>query len=423
MPDRVLALVTDAWGGRGGIAQYNRDFLGAIAPAAALRILPRHASDPVRTLPAGAMQSPQRPGRWRYALAAVLDALRHRPDVVFCGHLYMAPLAAAIARLRGAHLVVQTHGIEAWPRPSRWVRWATEQADLVLSVSRYTRAQVLSWAALDPERVAVLPNTVSGRFTPGDRAAARRRFDLGDQRVLLTVGRLASSERYKGHDRVIEALPPMVASGHDVLYLVAGEGDDRARLESLARGAGMSERVRFLGAVAEGDLPDLYRAADVFVMPSTGEGFGIAFLEAMACGTPAVGLSLKGDRDALAPTQGSGAAAMGAPGRTLGDGGDGESGAPRRSLRCGAGGESGAPRRGWQDGNDWIDATLAVLSQLPGPEAPELCARSVAGRFAPPVFGRRAVALMQQVAKADSPRGDGRGDRLQGSGIRHAARA
>lgn len=295
----VLALVTDALGGRGGIAQYNRDFLGAIAPATTLRILPRHAPDPVTGLPVGATQASPRPGRWRYAVAAILDAIRHRPDVVFCGHLYMAPLAALIARLSGARLVVQTHGIEAWPRPPRAIRWATEQADLVLAVSRYTRAQVLSWAALEPERVTVLPNTVSERFTPGDRVAARQRFDLGDQRVLLTVGRLAASERYKGQDRVIEALPSLIAAGHDVLYLVAGDGDDRPRLEALARSSGVADRVCFLGAVSAVDLADIYRAADVFVMPSTGEGFGIAFLEAMACGTPAVGLAVKGDRDAL----------------------------------------------------------------------------------------------------------------------------
>jgi phosphatidylinositol alpha-1,6-mannosyltransferase len=219
----------------------------------------------------------------------------------------MAPLAAMIARLCAARLVVQTHGIEAWPRPPRAIRWATEQADLVLAVSRYTRAQVLSWAALEPERVTVLPNTVSERFTPGDRDAARRRFRLGDQRVLLTVGRLASSERYKGQDRVIEALPALVAAGYDVLYLVVGDGDDRPRLETLAHEAAVGHRVRFLGAVSAETLPDLYRAADVFVMPSTGEGFGIAYLEAMACGTPAVGLCAKGDADALAATLSAGA--------------------------------------------------------------------------------------------------------------------
>ena len=57
-----------------------------------------------------------------------------------------------------------------------------------------------------------------------------------------------SRERYKGHDRVIAAIPDLVAKGHDICYVVVGEGDDRARLEALARNAGVSDRVRFLGA-------------------------------------------------------------------------------------------------------------------------------------------------------------------------------
>lgn len=360
-------MVTDAWGGRGGIAQYNRDFLGAIAPAAEVRVLPRHAPDPVADLPAGASQAPPRPGRWRYAVAAILEAWRRPPDVVFCGHLYMAPLAALIAQLWRARLMVQTHGIEAWPRPSRWVRWATERADLVLAVSRYTRAQLLSWAAIEPDRVAVLPNTVSERFTPGDRAAARRRFALGDQRVLLTVGRLAASERYKGQDRVIETLPSLVEAGHDVLYLIAGDGDDRSRLEMLACSAGVGDRVRFLGAVDAEALPDLYRAADVFVMPSTGEGFGIAYLEAMACGTPAVGLAIKGDRDALVPMHRLDVAMAGK----------------------GNGATSSVPAGGQSAGVDWLAATRMLLMLDWDNIAPIRLAVAVADRFSLHAFRRR----------------------------------
>jgi len=118
--------------------------------------------------------------------------------------------------------------------------------------------------------------------------------------VLLTVGRMDAGQRYKGQDRVIAAIPYIVAQGHDVEYLVVGEGDDRARLEALARDVGASERVRFLGAIGLQDLIETYRMADLFVMPSTGEGFGIAFLEAMASGTPAVGRNIGGARDALA---------------------------------------------------------------------------------------------------------------------------
>jgi phosphatidylinositol alpha-1,6-mannosyltransferase len=294
--------VTDAFGGYGGIAQYNRDFLNALAEsgaAASITVLPRHASQPI-TPPATINQIPARPGKLTNSAIALVTAFCQRIDVVFCGHLYMAPLAWLIARLKGARLVVQMHGIEAWPRPPHLQRIATEAADLVLCVSRYTRACVVGWAAIAPERVVVVPNTVADIFTPGDIQELRAAWGIEGKRVLLTVGRMASSERYKGHDLVIGAIPALVGQGHDVVYAIIGQGDDRARVEQLAQKIGGAERVRFLGVVEARHLEEAYRMADLFVMPSTGEGFGIAFLEAMASGTPALGFNVAGARDALA---------------------------------------------------------------------------------------------------------------------------
>jgi phosphatidylinositol alpha-1,6-mannosyltransferase len=300
----MLALVTDAFGGRGGIAQYNRDFLGALAEIGAvssITVLPRQAPDPP-SLPSGIEQMPGRHGWVAYSVAVLRTALLRPVDLVFCGHLFMAPLAVLITRLKGAKLIVQTHGVEAWPRPSQLQRAALEAADLVLCVSRHTRAAVLSWAAIAPERVLVVPNTVREAFTPGDGSTQRAALALEGKRVLLTVGRMDARERYKGHDRVIAAISDLVAKGHDICYLVIGEGADRARLEALALDAG-SDRVRFLGAVGLQGLTETYRMADLFVMPSTGEGFGVTFLEAMASGTPALGLGVGGARDALADGQ------------------------------------------------------------------------------------------------------------------------
>jgi len=301
----VLAIVTDAYGGRGGIAQYNQDFLGALAQSGILSlitVLPRQAPDPAEP-PRGIRQLRAHAGRIGYSIAALRTAIMQPVDLVFCGHLFMAPLAASIARFKGARVIVQTHGIEAWSRPSKIQRAAVEQADLVLSVSRHTRAAVLSWAAIAPDRILVVPNTVREIFTPGDGSIQRSALGLEGKKVLLTVGRMDSRERYKGHDRVIAAIPDLVANGHDICYVVVGEGDDRARLESFAGDAGVSDRVRFLGAVGLRSLIETYRAADLFVMPSTGEGFGVAFLEAMASGTPALGLDTAGAKDALADGQ------------------------------------------------------------------------------------------------------------------------
>jgi phosphatidyl-myo-inositol dimannoside synthase len=297
----MLALVPDAYGGRGGIAQYNRDFLGAIAEMnilSSITVLPRQVLDPAQP-PQGIRQLRAHAGRIGYSVAALRTALVQPVDLVFCGHLFTAPLAALIARFKGAKLIVQTHGIEAWSRPSKLQRAAVEQADLVLSVSRHTRAAVLSWATIAPERVLVVPNTVREMFTPGDGSAQRAALGLGGKQVLLTVGRMHSRERYKGHDRVIAAIPELVKKGNDICYLIVGEGDDRTRLEALTIKLGLSDRVKFLGAIEPQTLLEMYRAADLFVMPSTGEGFGVSFLEAMASGTPALGLDVAGARDAL----------------------------------------------------------------------------------------------------------------------------
>jgi phosphatidylinositol alpha-1,6-mannosyltransferase len=293
--------VTDAYGGRGGIAQYNRDFLSVLAEggtASSIVVLPRWAPDQIASTLRLKQLSPKA-GRFNYAFAALFTGLARHLDVVFCGHLHMAPLAAIITRATGAKLIVQLHGIEAWQRPTLLQRATVEAADFVLCVSRYTRARVLAWASMPPEKVLVLPDTVADIFAPGDRSLMRNELGLDGKEVVLTVGRMDFRERYKGHDRVIAALPILIAKGHDPVYLIVGEGDDQSRLERLARDAGITERVRFMGALPQERLAALYRAADLFLMPSSGEGFGIAFLEAMASGTPALGLEVGGAVDPL----------------------------------------------------------------------------------------------------------------------------
>jgi phosphatidylinositol alpha-1,6-mannosyltransferase len=370
---RLLALVTDGFGGRGGIARYNCDFLSALAGAGwQITVVARYAPDP-QTPPPGITQYPSRAGRLSYALRVCFDVLRQRPQVVFCGHLFMAPLGFVAARLAGARLVIQTHGIEAWQRPGALIGASCARAHLILSVSRYTRARVLSWARLAPERVRVLPDTFDASFAPA-AADPQKNADLDGKKVLLTVGRLDRREAYKGHDRVIAALPTLIAHGTDVHYLVAGEGDDRPRLEALAFHHGVAERVRFVGAVSKETLIELYRRADLFVMPSTGEGFGIAFIEAMACGTPALGLSVGGACDAL---------------------GDGELGimvAPDEDLA----------------------ARIAAQLRAPGLTGAPLSA-AVGARFGPDQFAAQARLLLERLAAEDGHRAMGK---IEGHGGR-----
>jgi phosphatidyl-myo-inositol dimannoside synthase len=305
---RVLALVTDGFGGHGGIARYNQAFLRALAGLDGIKevvVVPRYGQARADQLPPRLRQLPPAPGKAAYVVC-VLRAITGRPrfDLLFCGHINMAALAAALAALLRRPWWLQIHGVDAWDPPGPFIRAAVAQADLVTAVSRYTRGRFLAWAGVKPDKVRVLPNTVDPRFTPGPKPAhLLQRYGLEGKRVLLTVARISRHDRDKGHDRVIAALPALRARFPDLAYVVAGDGDDRQRLEALAREHGVADLVRFIGWVPDAELVEHYRMADLFVMPSTKEGFGIVFLEAMACGVPAIGGDADGSVDALSAVE------------------------------------------------------------------------------------------------------------------------
>lgn len=298
----MLALITDGFGSSGGIATYNQQFLTALSGTSVsshVTVYPRHAGRAAP--PSGISQAQPVASRLRYTARVVVAAARHGPyDGVFCGHLYMAPLACAVARYLRVPMWLQLHGIEAWERPGRLLQESVKGAAIVTAVSRYTRRRFLQWAEIDADRVRVLPNTFDPRFSPGPKPSHLvDSLNPGGRKVLLTVSRLSSAERYKGHDRVIAAMPAILSSEPRALYVIVGDGDDRQRLERLAEQMGVAASVCFVGHVADSALADYFRFADVFVMPSTGEGFGIVYLEALATGLPVVAGNADGSVDAL----------------------------------------------------------------------------------------------------------------------------
>jgi glycosyltransferase involved in cell wall biosynthesis len=117
--------------------------------------------------------------------------------------------------------------------------------------------------------------------------------------VILTIARLASAERYKGYDQVLQALVKVREQFPSVCYLLGGRGPDRSRVAALVSALGLNRNVILAGYIADEDLISHYNLCDVFAMPSKGEGFGIVFLEAVACGKPVIAGNKDGSVDAL----------------------------------------------------------------------------------------------------------------------------
>jgi len=240
--------------------------------------------------------------RAKFLLRASAALLKRRPDLIFSTHLHFAPLAHFWQRLLRIPYVVTLHGVEAWVDFSPRKRSALAAAALVLPVSEITRDRAAQRLAPLDVRMEILYNTFDDqRFIPGPKPPALlARHGLTEATpVILTVGRLEASDGYKGHDRIIEALPAVRQKKPGCRYLIVGDGSDRPRLTALADRTGVANAVDFAGRVPAGELIAYYQLCDVFAMPSKGEGFGIVYLEALACGKPVIAGRDDGGRDAL----------------------------------------------------------------------------------------------------------------------------
>jgi glycosyltransferase involved in cell wall biosynthesis len=161
--------------------------------------------------------------------------------------------------------------------------------DRILSVSAFTQREMMRRNDLTADRFRIFPNTLDPQTLSPQPRLNRSALGLPQGHMLLSVTRLASSERYKNIRSVIESLPSVLAKMPDTFYVVIGDGAESKILEELARRMGLAGKVFLPGAVSNDLLPAYYESCDVFVLPSVKEGFGIVFLEAMSRGKPCIG--------------------------------------------------------------------------------------------------------------------------------------
>lgn len=225
-----------------------------------------------------------------------------RPQLVIATHLNFTPVAYWLKRLTGIPYWAVAHGVDAWAIERPDLKRGLQYADQILAVSGYTRSRLLSEQHLDPSKVSLLPNTFdANRFqiAPKPQHLLERYNLTSDQPIILTVTRLASTDGYKGYDQLLDALLEIRQVIPNVHYILAGKGDDQPRIEQRIRQLNLTNHVTLTGFIADEELGEHYNLCDVFAMPSKGEGFGIVYLEALACGKPTLGGNQDGAIDAL----------------------------------------------------------------------------------------------------------------------------
>ena len=274
-----------------GIQRFNRLLVEAIAghlavTGRALSVVSLGDARSDSSAVAGVISSNSGGSRRRFIVSAIREARRSRPTTIIAGLVHFAPLALGIKWLGFTdQYAVQLYGTEAWKRVSTHRRLALRKSVMLISITEATASMAAEANDLHAASVRVLSPVVEETWLttpprPGAPIQPSSAFRL------LTVARLDAAEGKKGIDDVLHALASPAFRTAEVEYVVVGDGTDRARLEALAGDLGLSRRVRFLGALASDELRAEYLQCDLFVMPSTQEGFGIVFLEAMACRKP-----------------------------------------------------------------------------------------------------------------------------------------
>jgi phosphatidyl-myo-inositol dimannoside synthase len=241
-------------------------------------------------------------------LLAFLSACKAilQTDVVVLGHINLLLLALFACFLPKKKIVLVAHGIEVWQSLPWWKKTVLQKIDLILAVSEYTKQKMAEKQGLDKGKIHVFHNTLNPFFKlPKEFAKPNhllQRYEIAtNQKVLLTLARLSFSEQYKGYDTVIKAMPEILKIQPNTIYIVAGKYETReyARIMELIKELQLQQHVKLVGFVKVEELIDHYLLADTFIMPSKGEGFGIVFLEAMACGLPVIAGNVDGSVDAL----------------------------------------------------------------------------------------------------------------------------
>ena len=247
-------------------------------------------------------------GRSKSRLAINTLSKGAKADILILSHINLALIGIIVKIINPkCKIWLVAHGIEVW-RPLSLLKslFVKHFCDKIICVSNFTKQQMILWHHIDPQKCTVLNNVVDPfikqpeEFDKPEYLLNRYSLTKGNQ-VIFTLTRLASSEQYKGYEQVIKAIARLKVRFPHLKYILAGQYDstEEIRIKELITTCGVEEQVILTGFLNENELADYFLLADLFVLPSKKEGFGIVFIEALACGLPVICGNADGSVDAI----------------------------------------------------------------------------------------------------------------------------
>ena len=227
--------------------------------------------------------------------------------VVLLSHINLLMIGYVIKLFcPGVKLILIAHGIEVWEPLKGFKKYMLHKCDKIVCVSEFTRQKMQDLFNLPVEKLVVLNNCLDPYLLPGknenkdEKLLGKLGFTKSDL-VLMTLTRLSFKELYKGYDQVLESIHKLKNNYPSIKYLIVGKYDEseKQRIDAIVERLSLQQQVVFTGFISDEELPRHYHAADLYVMPSKKEGFGIVFIEAMFYGLPVIAGNKDGSTDAL----------------------------------------------------------------------------------------------------------------------------
>lgn len=305
-----LFLYLKAFGGTGGIEKFNRAMMKALEMRSSqsnesILIYSAYDQSPDPKYHSAKNFKGFNINKFLFSISSIRTGLQ--ADTLLIGHINLSLIAILLKILRpNQKQILITHGIEVWGELNWLKRKMLQSVASVLTVSNYTRTILIEKHQIKPDKISLFRNTLDPFF--GNTNEQKNGEELrkyyripSDAKILMTIARLKQYEKAKGYDKVIHLLARLRQEDNNVYYILAGKysEDEYERIQKLAQDLQVSDRIILPGFIADTEMIAHYKLADIFIMPSTKEGFGIVFIEAMACGTPAIAGNKDGSRDTI----------------------------------------------------------------------------------------------------------------------------
>lgn len=303
---KILLVTTESIGGRGGIAQYNMDLIYSLISSRAVssitliqkiqrESIKEKLSDKIDYI-TNALKS-----NFHFVFSVVKYSLFKKYNIIICGHINYLWLLCFLNIFKLKKITLFVYGIEVWQPVNILSRMFLSKIGTIVSISNFTASKMNAWANLDLDKIKISPNAIhleNYKLKTKSKRLFEKYAIQQDKKILFTLCRLDATERYKGIDVIIDLMPQLLKV-KDVHYLVGGSGSDKDRLQMKVKDIGLDKNVTFIGYVDENEKNEHYSMADLFVMPSKGEGFGFVYLESLANGVPVIASNKDGGQEAL----------------------------------------------------------------------------------------------------------------------------